>query len=246
MQHFLSQLRTCSTNKARFVCEPQAVHFFAARDVAHLGRVSAPKKVAASDIVVRNISAFAWAGALPSFEVALASSAGGSAELEESAGKLESLARHLHVDARLHASSDGTTSSDPGRGPLPFSVELSANSQCVVVSIPLPPGVPEGSQVSVASVEVAGESCPLPALSITVGVNHAVTAPGPVTQAAQAGGDVVTPLRLGGSTEETDYVRCFVCTTCVIVIIAGCCALDARCIVLRRSLSLVCRTGAPL
>ncbi len=92
----------------------------------------------------------------------------------------------------------------------PVYIEVSAELDCVVLAIEVPPGTPNNSLVLINRVCVAGCEMHLSRLSscMTVGFNHAPASVGALFLASAAGDEagIEVALRKGGSTEEMDIV----------------------------------------
>jgi hypothetical protein len=93
---------------------------------------------------------------------------------------------------------------------VPVDINAAVALNCVLLTVPLPPGTPDGAHVIIKNVWVAGCAVILNELSstVTIGYNHAPAPEGAVMEAA--GNDdlsgVKAALHRGGSTEEKDEV----------------------------------------
>ena len=165
-------------------------------------KIVAPRSISADDVALVPVEARVRAGAPAVFHVAPIS----SALLQECV--LTALASGMDAIATLHIESLAAEQ-------LSVDIKAAVTLNCVLLTVAVPPGTPDGSLVVINNVWVAGRAVVLNELlsCVTIGLNHGPEWEGAVYAAARANDlpGLNAALSNGGSTEEKDWVSAKAC-----------------------------------
>jgi hypothetical protein len=165
-----------------------------------LGSISAPSSVAASGVVLTPQLARVLAGHSAIFTLTPNDS---TPQRKHHPCVLTALASATVATVILRNFRKGDIAVDTQ---LPVDIETSAELNCVLLTVAVPPGTPDGSLVIINNVWVAGCAVALneTTSSATVGFNHTLAPNGAVFKAAKVGDvpGIMAALHNGGSTNE--------------------------------------------
>jgi hypothetical protein len=161
-------------------------------------KILAPYSFSADDVTLTSASARVRAGTPAVFHMTPIS----SAPMQECV--ITGLESGIEIRATLRIAS-------PLDEQVPVDINASVSQNCVLLTVVVPPGTPDGSLVIINNLWVAGRAVVLnERLScVTIGFNHAPASEGAV-YAAAAAGDVpglMVAILNGDSTEQKDKVR---------------------------------------
>jgi hypothetical protein len=177
-----------------------------------IGRVDAAPGLSACDLVISSCTKRAHPGHSASFVLGLSTSEERRTATATELSALAAIARVEAIVRPIDAAVLESAASPPASVDLlPVTYEPAADMRGVIVSIPVPCNVPEGSCIVIRRVSVVGTDVLLgdAPLRIMVGYNHAVSKEGPVMFDAcmDHAPDLMRALDDGASTEEADSVR---------------------------------------